>query len=66
MMLVNHIRFDFVSRHIHCINPTRERVNASLFLTDYAYYDYTTEAPAGDVDYSLDDWVYDLLDLTGK
>lgn len=34
--------------------------------TDYEYYyDYATESPAVDVDTSYDDWIYELLDITG-
>lgn len=38
------------------------------FLTDYEYYyDYPTEiSPAEDFDLTLDDWLYELLDITGK
>ncbi|KAG8008694.1 Hyaluronan-binding protein 2, partial [Nibea albiflora] len=41
-------------------------LNASLFLTDYYYYDYVTESPAEDFDLSLDDWLYELLDITNS
>lgn len=41
--------------------------NASLCLTDFEYYyDYVTESPAEDLDLTLGDWLYELLDTTGK
>ncbi|KAM4624561.1 hyaluronan-binding protein 2-like [Polymixia lowei] len=46
--------------HIHIITETDE---------DGAYdysYDYATEKPAEDVAYDLDDWLYELLDLTDE
>lgn len=39
----------------------------ALFLTAYEYYyDYTTDSPAEDLDLALDDWLYELMDVTGK
>lgn len=33
---------------------------------DYEYYyDYTTDSPTVDADTSYDDWIYELLDITG-
>lgn len=42
-----------------------------LFFTplteyEYYYYDLPTEVPAEDYDLSLDDWLYELMDVTGK
>lgn len=38
-----------------------------LSLTDYEYYyDYTTDSPAEDFDMTLDDWLYELMDITGN
>lgn len=37
-----------------------------LINTDYEYYyDYATESPTVDTDTSYDDWIYELLDITG-
>ena len=33
---------------------------------EYYYYDLPTEVPAEDYDLTLDDWLYELLDVTGK
>lgn len=34
--------------------------------TEYEYYyDYVTEIPAVDLDTTYDDWIYELLDITG-
>lgn len=34
--------------------------------TEYEYYyDYVTESPAVDLDTTYDDWIYELLDITG-
>lgn len=42
-------------------------LNGSLFLTAYEYYyDYTAETPTEDADMTLADWLYELLDITGK
>ncbi|XP_054454628.1 hyaluronan-binding protein 2 [Anoplopoma fimbria] len=30
------------------------------------YYDYTTDDPAEDIDLTLDDWLYELMDLTDE
>ncbi|KAK9530358.1 hypothetical protein VZT92_011863 [Zoarces viviparus] len=33
---------------------------------DEYYYDYTTDIPAEDFDWSLDDWLYELMDVAGN
>lgn len=43
-----------------------ECFNVCLFLVDYYYYDFPTEIPAQDVDLTLDDWLYELMDFKGK
>lgn len=36
-------------------------------LTEYEYYyDLVTESPSEESDLSLDDWLYELLDLSSK
>ncbi|XP_044035414.1 hyaluronan-binding protein 2 [Siniperca chuatsi] len=38
-----------------------------LFLTVYEYYyNYPTESPAEDLDLTLDDWLYEILDITDE
>ncbi|XP_076008005.1 factor VII-activating protease-like [Genypterus blacodes] len=34
--------------------------------TDYVYYDYVTDPPGEDTDYTQDDWVYELVDVAGQ
>lgn len=35
--------------------------------SDYTeYYDYSTDSPAGDTDSDYGDWLFELLDVTGK
>ena len=38
----------------------------SLNFLQYYYDDYTTDSPAEDVDSTLDDWLYELMDVAGK
>lgn len=38
-----------------------------FFLADYEYYyDYTTDSPAEDTDFSDGDWLFELLDVKGN
>ncbi|KAK9530357.1 hypothetical protein VZT92_011863 [Zoarces viviparus] len=36
------------------------------FGVDEYYYDYTTDIPAEDFDWSRDDWLYELMDVAGE
>lgn len=63
-MVKKHFEFDF------SVKPSLSWLkspNASLSDTVYEYYyDYTTESLAADWDLYADDWLYDLMDVTGK